>query len=121
MPYFGHASQVRHEGRTSIPTLVSAPLSRGSKRTLFRKEFAPIIPCPAVIQLTRISRISEDLGVSERIVGQWISQGILRHYRVGRLVFLDPVEVVEDIKNHAATHSPALSADEETEEVSDGV
>lgn len=119
MPNLGHASQVRHKGRPSIPTLVSAPLSRGSKRTLVRKRFVPIIPCPAVIQLTRISRISEDLGVSERIVGQWISQGILRHYRVGRLVFLDPVEVVEDIKNHAATNSPAPSADEENEEDSE--
>lgn len=116
---FGHASQVRHKGRASIPTLVSAPLSRGSKRTLFRKEFAPIIPCPAVIQLTRISRVSKDLGVSERIVGEWISKGILRHYRVGRLVFLDPEEVVEDIKAHSATNSPAPSADEENEEDSE--
>lgn len=74
-----------------------------------------------MIQLTRISRVSNDLGVSERIIGEWISKGILRHYRVGRLVFLDPLEVVEDIKSHSATHSPALSADEENEEVSDSV
>lgn len=77
--------------------------------------------CTAVIQLTRISRVSKDLGVSERIIGEWISKGILRHYRVGRLVFFDPQEVVEDIKAYSATHSPALSADEETEEVSDSV
>jgi len=88
---------------------------------LFRQILEPTIQDITVIQLTRISRVSKDLGVSERIIGEWISKGILRHYRVGRLVFLDPMEVVEDIKSHSATHSPALSADEETEEVSDSV
>jgi len=71
-----------------------------------------------VVQLTRISSVAKSIGVSERIVSQWISQGILRHYRVGRLVFLDPLEVVEDIKSHSATNSPAPSAGEENEEVS---
>lgn len=71
------------------------------------------IACPLVIQLTRIRRVAEDLEVSERIVGDWISKGILRHYRVGRLVFLDPQEVVEDIKAHSAANSTAKPASEE--------
>ena len=72
-----------------------------------------------MVQLTRIARVAEDLNVSERIVSEWISQGILRSYRVGRLVFLDPDEVVEDIKAHSATHFPPMSAREELEEVPD--
>lgn len=72
-----------------------------------------------MVQLTRIAAVAKALGVSERIVGEWISKGILRHYRVGRLVFLDPDEVVEDIKAHSATNSPAPSADEENEEDSE--
>jgi hypothetical protein len=117
----GHASMGRIIGRLSIPPLLSTSSSWGSKRTLFRKILEPTTQDKTVIQLTRISRVSKDLGVSERIIGEWISKGILRHYRVGRLVFLDPQEVVEDIKNHSATHSPAPSADEETEEVPDCV
>ena len=47
------------------------------------------------------------LGVSERSVHSWISQGILRCYHVGTLVFLDPQEVVDDIKAHSdANYSP---------------
>jgi len=66
-----------------------------------------------VIHLTRIHRVADDLGVSERIVASWISKGILRPYRVGRLVFLDPSEVVEDIKAHSSANSPAMANGEE--------
>ena len=72
-----------------------------------------------MVPLTRIARVARDLEVSERTVGDWISRGILRHHRVGRLVFLDPQEVVEDIKAHAA-NSSAKSAEEKTEEGSGG-
>lgn len=66
-----------------------------------------------MVKLTRIRRVAEDLDVSERSVHSWISQGILRCYHVGKLVFLDPDEVVEDIKAHSAIHSPPMLAEEE--------
>lgn len=49
----------------------------------------------------------------------WISQKILRCYHVGTLVFLDPDEVAEDIKAHAAKNSSARSAEEEPGEFPD--
>lgn len=74
-----------------------------------------------MVQLTRIVKVAEDLGVSERIVSDWISKGILRSYRVGRLVFLDPEEVVSDIKAYSATNSPANSAEGDNGEGPDNV
>lgn len=72
-----------------------------------------------MVKLTRIHRVAEDLGVSERSVHSWISQKILRCYHVGTLVFLDPDEVAEDIKAHAAKNSSARSAEEEPGEFPD--
>ena len=65
-----------------------------------------------MIGLIRISAVSEELGISERTVTEWISKGILRPYRVGRLVFLDPKEIFEDLKAYAK-NSPAMSGGED--------
>lgn len=60
-----------------------------------------------MLGLIRIHRVAEELEISERTVAEWISQGILRCHRVGRLVFFDRQEVVNDIKSYAATNAQA--------------
>lgn len=72
-----------------------------------------------MVLLSRIRRVAEDLEVSERTVQTWISEGILRCYHVGRLVFLDPEEVTEDIKAYSAANPSVTSAEEEPGEVPD--
>lgn len=59
--------------------------------------------------MKRIPDVAKDLKISERQVATWISAGILRAYRVGRLVFLDLEEVYEDIKRHG---SPKMCPDQ---------
>ena len=57
----------------------------------------------------RIREVAKELQVSERTVHAWIQKGILRVYRVGRLVFLDLEEVHEDIRRHSSRQETAGS------------
>jgi excisionase family DNA binding protein len=58
----------------------------------------------------RIKEVAKELQVSERTVHAWIQKGILRVYRVNRLVFLDLEEVHEDIRRYSSRQVTTGSA-----------